>query len=106
MPIAVSRLIKVFQHDVFGLLLSFSCTNFVTLILARRKETYKCILPGYLHTDFDAAPHFLSDGVFAPKISHLDLQDFPNLFAICREMRKGTQELRRISKVGQKTKPS
>ncbi|KAB2633233.1 hypothetical protein D8674_029480 [Pyrus ussuriensis x Pyrus communis] len=31
----------------------------------RLNETYKCILPGYLHTDFDAAPYFLSDS--APK---------------------------------------
>ncbi|CAL8158186.1 unnamed protein product [Prunus armeniaca] len=33
----------------------------------RLNEAIKCILSGYFHTDFDAAPYFLSDSLFAPK---------------------------------------
>ena len=81
-------------------------------------EANKCILLGYFNTDFDAAPYFLSTCLFAPKVLIFSLFNllfdklcneifFFVIFCVfCSEMRKKTQELKRIPKVGGKTKPS
>jgi hypothetical protein len=47
-------------------------------------EGNKCILPGYFNTDYDAAPYFLSNCLFAPKVP---FSDFPisYLMSVCND---------------------
>ncbi|KAG6746119.1 hypothetical protein POTOM_050633 [Populus tomentosa] len=93
------------------------CTNFVMLILAQGKETFFLRVARYKFFMLSYLLAFLlflfvqkKTSVFYLAISILTMMMIPLFYLIVylhqSEMRTGTQQLRRIPKVGKKTKPS
>jgi hypothetical protein len=92
-------------------------STILQLLFSLCAETNKQVLLGSLRVDADTFAPVLSHSVLAPEVCSiyflnknisftLGISRTILIFLPCREMKKGVQDLRRFSKIGQKKKPS